>query len=392
MLGILTAAFFFNLGQGVLRPSMPLYLQQTFGATYRMVTLIPMVFGAGKWAASLPTGHLMDRLGRRRVMVSGLVAIACCDVGSVLAPGYAVFLGWRALAGAGWAMFGTVATTAMVDTSAARRARRVSTLLMAETVGLLLGSAAGGWMYQGLGPAVPFGFEAACMLAAAAVVGCGVVPPAPPPAAPRPTRRWRDLVAVLRIPGVVGMGLVGAGLIAVQTGVIVFLLPLYLLDRAGLDPATVGLLVSVGVLGRLLALVVAGSVAEPEHRRRGLRVGLGAYAVLLAGVTFLAGPVLLGLWSLALGAAAGFVGPMPAAIVGDVVAPPERARAIGWLRTMTDTGQILGPLVLGTLADAAGITASFVAGAALLAAAAGVTIGPSRARPAGGATASPRPR
>lgn len=45
---ILAAAFLFNLGQGVLRPSMPLYLEQTFAANYRMVTLIPVVFGLGK--------------------------------------------------------------------------------------------------------------------------------------------------------------------------------------------------------------------------------------------------------------------------------------------------------------------------------------------------------
>jgi len=37
----------FNLGQGVLRPSMPLYLQRSFAANYRMVTLIPVVFGVG---------------------------------------------------------------------------------------------------------------------------------------------------------------------------------------------------------------------------------------------------------------------------------------------------------------------------------------------------------
>ena len=40
---VLAAAFLFNLGQGVLRPSMPLYLQRTFAANYRMVTLIPVV-------------------------------------------------------------------------------------------------------------------------------------------------------------------------------------------------------------------------------------------------------------------------------------------------------------------------------------------------------------
>ena len=61
-MAVLTAAFLFNLGQGVLRPSMPLYLQSTFGANYRMVTLIPVVFGAGKTNAlltAIQTGGLV---------------------------------------------------------------------------------------------------------------------------------------------------------------------------------------------------------------------------------------------------------------------------------------------------------------------------------------------
>ena len=53
---VLAGAFLFNLGEGVLRPTLPLYLQQVFAANYQMVTLIPVVFGAGKWIASVPTG------------------------------------------------------------------------------------------------------------------------------------------------------------------------------------------------------------------------------------------------------------------------------------------------------------------------------------------------
>src|SRR3989442_7334160 len=81
---VLAASFLFNLGQGVLRPSMPLYLQRIFAAKYQMVTFIPVVFGAGKWIASLPTGYLMDRVGRRTLMMGGLLLIALCDVGSVM--------------------------------------------------------------------------------------------------------------------------------------------------------------------------------------------------------------------------------------------------------------------------------------------------------------------
>ena len=141
---VLAAAFLFNLGQGVLRPSMPLYLQRVFAANYRMVTLIPVVFGLGKWVASLPTGYLLNRRGRP-LMISGLLLIALIDVVSVMTSNYAAFLGLRALGGVGWAMFATVATTAMVNSPAAqRRGRTVSLLLMSETSGLLVGSAASG--------------------------------------------------------------------------------------------------------------------------------------------------------------------------------------------------------------------------------------------------------
>jgi MFS family permease len=80
---VLAAAFLFNLGQGVLRPSLPLYLQRFFTANYRMVTLIPVVFGAGKWIASLPTGYLVDRFGRP-LMIWGLLLIAMIDLGSIM--------------------------------------------------------------------------------------------------------------------------------------------------------------------------------------------------------------------------------------------------------------------------------------------------------------------
>lgn len=183
--GVLAAAFLFNLGQGVLRPSLPLYLQQSFAANYKMVTLIPVVFGAGKWVASLPTGLWLDRLGRKRMMVAGLVLIASGDLACAMPVVYGAFLSLRALTGIGWAMFGTAATTIMVDhPTGQRRGRAVSLLLMSETLGLLVGTTTGGWLYQHIGGASPFVFEAICMMVGAVAVAGWTVP-----AANRPLNR-----------------------------------------------------------------------------------------------------------------------------------------------------------------------------------------------------------
>jgi MFS family permease len=366
---VLAAAFLFNLGQGVLRPSLPLYLQGSFAANYRMVTLIPVVFGAGKWMASLPTGYLLDRFGRW-LMVGGLLLIAVIDLASIMTSSYAIFLGLRGVGGAGWAMFATVATTAMVSGPAAeRRGRAVSVLLMSETAGLLLGSAVGGWLYQGVGAASPFVFESACMVVAAVAVG-GWAALDRRSAAAGGSRDRRLLRTVLRTPGVVLMGATNAVLIAIQTGVLVFLFPLYLANRVGVSPEPVGLFISLSVLGRLLALWCGGSASDRWGRMRVLVPGLLIHAALLGSLVFLNHPIGLGVWSLAVGAAAGLVAPLPTAVVGDQVPPPLQGVAIGWLRTMTDSGQIVGPLVMGALADGVDLSAPFLVGSALLAMAA----------------------
>jgi glyoxylase-like metal-dependent hydrolase (beta-lactamase superfamily II) len=56
--GVLAAAFLFNLGQGVLRPSLPLYLQQFFGANYRMVDIEPYLEAAGQKAMRIT--HIIE--------------------------------------------------------------------------------------------------------------------------------------------------------------------------------------------------------------------------------------------------------------------------------------------------------------------------------------------
>ena len=363
---LLAGAFLFNLGQGVLRPSMPLYLQHTFAANYRMVTLIPVVFGAGKWVANMPTGYLLSRLGRP-LMVGGLTLIAFIDVASVTTSRFDVFLGLRALGGVGWAMFATVATAAVVSVSAPRRrGRAVSSLLMSETSGLLLGSAAGGWLYQGAGIASPFLFEAACMLVAAVTVARWTSLAGQVASPRRGTQDRRGLITVLRIPGVVLMGVTSALLTGIQTGVLVFLFPLYLFTRGGLGPEGVGAIVSLSVLGRLTALWIGGTASDRWGRMRVLIPGLLVYAGLLVGTSQITQPVFLAICSFAIAATGGFVASIPTALTSDRIEGPLQGVVIGWLRTMSDSGQIVGPLVMGALADAIDLSAPFLFGAALL--------------------------
>jgi MFS family permease len=99
---------------------------------------------------------------------------------------------------------------------------------------------------------------------------------------------------------------------------------------------------------------------------RVLLPGLLVYAALLAGTSQLTQPVGLGICSFAVGAAAGLVAAIPTALTSDQVERSFQGIAIGWLRTMSDGGQIVGPLVMGVLADAIDLSAPFLVGAGSL--------------------------
>jgi MFS transporter, DHA1 family, multidrug resistance protein len=155
-------------------------------------------------------------------------------------------------------------------------------------------------------------------------------------------------------------------LTAIHTGVIVFLFPLYVVERAGLRPSALGWIVSLNVLGRLVGLWLGGKLSDQSGRMALLVPGLLGYGAVLATLTILAHPVLFGLWSLFLGAAGGLVAGLPTVVIGDRVAAPLRGIAIGWFRTVTDGGFLVGPLIMGAVADTFGLAAAFVSAGALI--------------------------
>jgi MFS family permease len=80
----------------------------------------------------------------------------------------------------------------------------------------------------------------------------------------------------------------------------------------------------------------------------------------MRGVGAPVGAVLLAVWSVFLGAGAGFVAGLPTTIIGDRVDASRHGIAVRWLRTAADAGMIAGPLVTGPLTDAIGLSRPFV--------------------------------
>ena len=90
------------------------------------------------------------------------------------------------------------------------------------------------------------------------------------------------------------------------------------------------------------------------------------YAAILGTLVLNTNPVPLGAWSLLIGAGSGLIASIPTAVIGDRAPPEVQGVAIGWLRTVNDSGMIAGPLVFGAAADGVHLAAPFVLAAGLL--------------------------
>src|SRR4051812_21187166 len=132
------------LGQGIAVPALPVYTR-SFGVSFGVASLVLIAFSIGGLLASLPAGYLVDRIGRRKMIVAGPVLIAATSVLAAFAQSFPELVAYRFLAGVGQQMWNISRVTIVADTGTDRqRGRQMSTIAALQNLGQVLGPAVGG--------------------------------------------------------------------------------------------------------------------------------------------------------------------------------------------------------------------------------------------------------
>ncbi len=154
------------LGGSALLPLLPVYLRHR-GSPDGLVGVVMAAYFLAGLLTQYPLGRLADRIGRRPVLVGGLLVFALGSLCFLLPLGAGAALAWRALQGVG-AGAGQVAALALVGQMipGERRGRAVGLIFGAQLAGMAVGPALGS--LGGL-PAMPWLFGSA---AAAGLVAC----------------------------------------------------------------------------------------------------------------------------------------------------------------------------------------------------------------------------
>jgi MFS family permease len=389
-------AFCVALGFGIVVPAVPLFALQ-FGVGTTAAGAVVSAFALMRLVSGLAGGRLVDRVGERVALLTGLGIVAVSSLFAGLAVNYPQLLILRGVGGVGSAVFTIASTTLLLRVaSAAQRGQTQSVYRGGFLLGGIIGPAFGGAVI-GISLRAPF-FLYAGTLGLAMVVAATMLPRAPVRQTPAqvslgvgeddgmPDVVLPDVV----VPDVVvpdvelprprttlstafaspayraalaGNFAVGFSVLGVRSTVV----PLLVVQDLDLAPGWVGAAFVVAALVQAVLLLPAGRAVDEIGRRPMLVTGGLITAASLIVLTFVTGPVTLLLAMTVFAAGAAVLGVAPAAIVGDVVEGRGGTAVAVW-QMASDAGSVLGPLLAGLLIDHGSFGLALVVSAIVVAA------------------------
>ena len=366
-----------QLGFGAVIPVLPLYAQ-SFGVTQAAIGATVAVYGLARMVVSIPSGQIADRFGRRNALAIGGGISAAGNLWCAVAQSYWELVIARFAAGAGAGIVLTAGVIVLADITT--RSTRGRTMAIYQGVFLFavgIGPLPGGYLAETFGLEAPFLVYGVASALAAVVGWFGVAETRAPGATTADVNRQaatpvREQLGVLYHN--VGFRLVSAiSLInaVARTGALFSIVPLIARDRLLLSPSQIGFGFALGSIMGLLVTYPAGSLVDRYGRKTVI-----VPATVVTGASMLAFSVApTYAWFLfacvVWGAATAASAAAPAAYAADAAPPGMNAIAMSAFRMPSDAGYVLGPILLGLLADAQGLDAPLWIAAILLIVAAG---------------------
>ena len=350
---LIGAAFVIAIGFGLIAPVLPAYAR-TFDVGVAAASVVVSAFAFFRLVFAPAGGALVSRLGERPVYLTGLLVVAASSLATAFAQSYWQLLVFRGLGGLGSTMF-TVSAMALLVRLAppSIRGRVSSAYASAFLVGGMLGPVLGG-LLASLGLRVPFVVYAGALVVAVVVVGTRLSGARLRPAADQPQRPPMPVREAMAHPAYRAALASGFANGWCNFGVRVAVLPQFAItvyDR----PWVAGAALGVAAVGTALSLQVAGRVADSLGRRPLVISGLAVTALGFGLLGLADDLVVLLVLSAVSGLGAGLVNPGQQAAVADVVGNERGGgKVLAAFQMAQDSGAIVGPILVGVIADQAG--------------------------------------
>ncbi len=303
---------------------------------------------------SLPAASLSDIFGRRKVLLFAAFVFASAPF---------LYLGvtsWWTLAlvrfyhGFATAIFVPVAEASIAEMFPAKRGERISLFNSATAVGRALAPFLGGFilfatnasfftLYVSVGIAGVTAFVIALLFL---VEKKNFAPKQP---SEKSTRKmfsgWLELIKNTKV---LGVSFVQATQYYVFASVEFFMVG-YLADVAGLDLFSIGIITGSQIAALVIARPLVGRISDKIGRTKPILTGIIASCLLVLAIPFTTQFPLLLLLAIGYGVSFAAVLSSTSPLVCDLVPASLVGASMGFLSTMMDIGQTLGPIISGVI-------------------------------------------
>jgi DHA1 family multidrug resistance protein-like MFS transporter len=344
------AQFTYSLARNLINPFFPSYIA-SFGVSYAIVGAVLASFGVTRVFIEIPGGVLIDRFGRRPVILFGLSISLVSHLLGGLAQSVVELVIARMTIGVGSAFVMSAGMLLVGELVAAEhRQRSIAQYQSASSIGGIIGPTLGGVLVDSWG--IRTNFYAAVLLTLSSILLIAWLGTTTATS----TQSSRFSLRILRDAITQGPVLLLSGAAFIMfftfTSIRGTMVPLYGAEFLALSSTQIGVIYSLTSLVVVLGLIFV--VPRVEHalgRPRLLFISLiicaGAVATITVAGDFLGFAAMM----VPLGVGFSLLQPSPFTMIMDIVAQERRGIFMGILRTTGDFGLILGPLLVGGLLD-----------------------------------------
>jgi DHA1 family multidrug resistance protein-like MFS transporter len=321
-----------------------------------------------------PAGAISDHFGRKRTLFIGAAIFGLTPFLYLLVTQSWQLLPLRFVHGLATAIYGPVMMAAVAALAVQRKGELLAWFslikIASDSLGGLLGGTLLYWLAGHGNPALNDFHQAYAIVGGVGLLSLGIALLLLPSLDDEVKERVRSIKEVYKkmLRGLVEVGrnaeiLLTSGMEGVQNmtmGVVHAFLPLYVVEKAGLNVALAGLLWTILTGVSVTAKPLMGRVSDRYGRRGPIISGM-----VLCAIPFALIPLFKSFWTLAFlavlfGLGEAFVTTSTGALVADLAKQHSLGAALGIFGTIADTGQALGPIIVGGLLGALGYLWTFV--------------------------------
>jgi len=353
------------LGQSMIAPVLP-NLTKSYGVGLSEASLVFVAYGAGALLATFPAGYLMDKIGRRPVLLAGPVLEAVGQFMTPFSHSYPELLFWRFVVGAAGQLWQQGRLIVIADTAPVnQRARQMQWMTGMMRAGQLLGPSMGGFLAEYLGYWLPFAIHAAMTLLVVLPSFSLIKESAPnrgaqkqdaqKQEAPAEREGWRPVIAYLLTFQILVFLVIQVLAQLSRGGQDQGSLVLYAVYAYGMRPGELGLLNTIAIAFGIPVPFITGYLMDRFGRRAVIAPGFASYGislVIMSLTAFLPLPMSFFLASYVLvQATAGTTGGTMQVLGTDLSPTSNKGRFFAIWRMLAQAGALAAPVAYAYIAE-----------------------------------------